>query len=140
MTTGTTGARPATTARMIHASLAIGVVLFAIVNYFVVRPTMAAESVPPLVVNVLLGVSLAASALGVVVLRGRVPRRSTDESADLYWTRAMGPAIIGWAPLEGGALMSLVAYMLNGSVASLAVAGIALLGMIVLHPGHFERA
>lgn len=131
--------RPATTVRLIHASLVAGLILFAIVNYFLIRPQRTG-SLPASAVAILLGLSLAASALSFLVLRGRVPQRSTDESADLYWTRASAPAIIAWAPLEGAALLALVAYMLAGSTASLVVAAIALLGLIALHPGRLERA
>lgn len=139
MTAPTATTRPATTARLIHASLTLGVIFFAIVVHFVVRPAREeSAALPPVVVNVLLGLSLAASALSVV-MRRRVPRRSTNESADLFWTMAAGPALVTWAPLEAGALLGIVAYMLAGTPAALGVAGIALAGLLVFNPAQLER-
>jgi hypothetical protein len=133
-----TTARPSTTIRLIHGSFVVGIVLFAIIVHFVTRPTMADVTVTPIVIGVLLAVSLAASGLALV-LRRRVPTRNTNESADLFWTTAATPALIAWAPLEGGALMGIVAYMLSGMPATLVVAGIALAGLIAFRPARFER-
>ncbi len=139
MTTLPATTRPSTTARLIHAALALGVVLFALVVFFVVRPAnVEAAEMPPVVAGVLLALSLAACALALV-MRRRVPRRSTDESADLFWTRAAAPALLAWAPLEGGALLGVVAYMLTGTSAALGVAGIALAGLIAFNPARLER-
>jgi hypothetical protein len=128
------------TIRLIHGSFCVGILLFAAVNYFLIRPARAGESLAPAVLGALLGLSLAASAFGALVLRRRVPRRNTDESADLYWTTAAAPALLTWAPLEGGALIGLVAYLLDGSPAGLAVAAVALAGLIALNPGRLERS
>jgi hypothetical protein len=133
-----TTARPSTTIRLIHGSFVVGIVLFAIIVHFVTRPTMADVTVTRIVIGVLLAVSLAASGLALV-LRRRVPTRNTNESADLFWTTAATPALIAWAPLEGGALMGIVAYMLSGMPATLVVAGIALAGLIAFRPARFER-
>lgn len=123
-----------------HGSFIAGIVMFAIVIQFLVRPRGTTEPLPAMAVNALVGFSLAASALSFFFLRNRVPRKNTDESANLYWTRASQSALIAWAPFEGAALAGLVAYMHNGSVAALVAAGIALLGLITFHPGRFERA
>jgi hypothetical protein len=132
--------RPAATIRLIHGALAIGVILFAIVVHFVVRPSSAMTTeLPPVVIGVLLGVSLAASGFSVV-MRRRVPRRNTNESADLFWTTAALPALLAWAPLEGAALLGIVAYMFTDTPAALVVAGIALAGLIAFNPARLERA
>ena len=132
-------ARLSTTMRVIHGAFVAGVVLFAIVVYAIVRPQWTSEPLPRVAVTTLLGVSLAASALSLLFLRARVPRRSTDESADLFWTRASVPALIAWAALEGAALLGIINYLLNGSTAALGTAAIALFGLIALYPGQFER-
>ena len=134
------GAQPALVARLIHGSLVVGVVLFTAVSHFIMRPSMSAQPLPPLVLAGMLGVSLMASALAVLVLRPRVPQRSADESPNLYWSTAGAPAIVTWAVLEGAALLAVISYMLGASPVALGVAAIAVLGMIALHPGRLERA
>ena len=132
-------AAPAKTARLLHASFVTGVLLFVLVTHFLVRPSVAGErEFPPLVVRAMLGVSLAACAAGLF-LRRRIPRRSTDESANLFWTRATGPALISWAAVEGASLLSVIAYLRSGEQAALAVTGVALLVFIWLNPWNLER-
>ena len=128
------------TVRAIHAAFVIGLILFALVVHFVVRPRWTSAPLESLIVNVILAVSLSASLLGLLVLRGRVPRKSTDESADLYWTKAALPALVTWASLEGGALLAFTAYLLSGATSALAVGAMAVVGLIVVTPSHFERA
>jgi hypothetical protein len=126
--------------RLIHAAFAIGIILFAIVAHFVIRPSRAMiTDLPPAVIGVALGISLAASGVSVV-MRRRVPRRNTDESADLFWTTASLPALLTWAPLEGGALLGIVVYLITDVPAALVVAGIALAGLIAFNPARLERA
>lgn len=139
MTTASTEVRGATVARLIHGSLIMGIVLFAIVTVTMIRPQRADIVLPPVALNALLGLSLAASAASLL-LRGRVPRRSTTDSPDLFWSTAFPKAMVVWAPLEAGALLGIVAYLLYGSTPGLALAAVALLGMIVLNPGRLERA
>lgn len=127
-------------ARFIHASLIVGVLLFAAVSHFVMRPTMSDRPLPPAVVGGMLGASLLACALAVLVLRPRVPQRSADESTDLYWSTAGTPALVTWSVLEGSTLLATIAYMLGATPLALGVAAIGLLGMIVLNPGRLERA
>lgn len=128
------------TARLIHAALTSGVIIFAVISLLVLRPAMAEASMPPVVLGLLLALSLASSAFAVLVMRRRVPRRNTNESADLYWTTAATHALLTWAPLEAGALLGLVAHMLTGSSAALGVAAIALVGLIAVNPARLERA
>jgi hypothetical protein len=136
---GNQTAAPATTARLIHASLAAGVLLFGAGVYFALRPNLASAAAPPAaLISALIGFSVVACASSLVMLR-RVPRRSTDESANLFWTRATTPALVTWALVEGGSLMAIVAYVLSGSVAALAVAGVGLAGLIALNPRYIER-
>ena len=79
------GALPAAkTIRLIHAAMVTGVLLLAVVGHFVLRPAMAnSGDLPPIMLRTLLGVALAACALSLV-LRRRVPQRSSDESVNLY--------------------------------------------------------
>jgi hypothetical protein len=68
MTAPTSAQSPAQTARLIHASLCLGVLLLAGVTHFVTRPSMADQAaLSPTVVRALL-----AAALGESVRRGKI--------------------------------------------------------------------
>ena len=139
MTTSQTAPPSAKSIRLIHASLISGVLLFGIVAHFWLRPGMAdfGEFTPGLV-HVLLGVAVANCALALF-FRGRVPRKSTDESADHFWVRAAVPAMVTWALVEGAGLVSVLAYGKSGNAAAIAVAAIAVLFLVSLNPRYYER-
>ena len=139
MTTSQTTVQPAKTTRLIHAAMVTGVLLFALLVYFLLRPAQEiSQDLPPIVPQVLLGVSLGACAVSLW-FRRRVPQRSTDESADLFWTTATTPALLTWAFLEVASLTALVAWWLTGAALALPVAGVAILMFVVLNPARLER-
>lgn len=134
------GVAPAAkTIRLIHAAMVTGVLLFAVVGHFALRPAMAnSGDLPPIVLGTLLGVALGACALSLV-LRRRVPQRPSDESVNLYWTTAATPALLTWAPLEGASLLAIFLYARTGAPATIAVGVIAVLLFVALNPAHLER-
>jgi hypothetical protein len=138
MTTPQTPAQTSKTARSIHGALVTGVLLFAIVGHFVLKPTSADSAGLTPNGRVLLGLSLGACVLSLL-LRGRVPKRSSDESADLFWSVAGPYAMRVWAPLEAASLLAVLIYTRSRSIAAVAVAAVALLLFVVLNPGYFER-
>lgn len=140
MTTRQTPVRPALTSRMIHASMTVGVVLFAIVAHLVIRPSFEDSPPAPVVLWVLLGLSLTAMAVAILVLRPRVPRRSREDSADLYWSSAATPALFLWIPLELAAIAALIAYMLFGTTSTLIVAAFAIAALVLHAPALIERS
>jgi hypothetical protein len=139
MTTPQATAPPAKTVRLIHAAMIAGVLLFALVGHFLLKPALAdSGDLPPIVPRALLGVSLGACALSLL-LRRRVPHRSIDESADLFWTTATVPALLTWAPLEGASLLALFAYARTGALLAIPVAAVAILIFVLLNPAYLER-
>lgn len=92
----------------------------------------------PGLVRLLLGVAVALCAASLV-FRGRVPRKSGDESADRFWMRATAPATITWVLANGAGLISVLAYAKSGAVAAIGVAVVAVLLLAALNPGYFER-
>jgi hypothetical protein len=140
MTPQTTNPAPAKTIRLMHAALTSGVVLFAVMAHFFLRPAMAqnAQSAPA-TSSALLVASLCACAVGLV-MRRRVPRRSTGQSADLFWTAASAPVLITWALFEGAGLLAVIDYMRTGQSAALVVAGIGVALLLSFHPARLERA
>ena len=130
---------PAKTVRLLHAAFCIGVLLFALVVRFLILPRGGpAGALPPTVVNVLLTASLVICA-GAFVVRQRVPRRSSSDSADRFWQSAMTPAMMTWAVADGAALLAIVTYMLTGASTALGVGALDWLAMIALNPWYLER-
>ena len=124
--------------RVVHGAMAAGVIMFAIVAHFVMLPKAdpnggLADKIP-----LLIGISLAACAISFV-FSTRVPRPSPGESADSFWKRAAPAAQITWAFLEGAALLGVVAYSLTAAKAEIAVAGLAVLILVLMNPAYFER-
>ena len=139
MISSRTTAPTAKSIRLIHAALITGVLLFALVAHFVLRPTLAASpQFSPALVRALLGVAVTLCAVSLL-LRQRVPRKSTDESADLFWTRANTPAMVTWATIEGASLLAVFLYGQTSEPGAVGVAAIAVLIFVWINPGYFER-
>lgn len=140
MTAPQPAAATSKTIRVIHAALVTGVLLFGLVGHFVMRPSQAAEAseFPAALLPGLLGVALAVCVLSLV-LRRRIPRRSADESADLFWVAAVAPAMITWASLEAASILSIFLYVRTGSLSAIAVAALAVALFVVFNPANLER-
>ena len=123
-----------------HAAMIIGVVGFALIVHFVVRPSLTgATDISPDIQRLLPGVALGA-ALVSVLLRWRVPRRSASESPDSFWLKASSPALAMWAVAEGAAVLSVFLYGYVGVQSGIGIAAFAVAIMIILNPGRLERA
>ena len=140
MTAPQAAAPTAKTIRLMHAAMITGIVLFALVAHFVVRPSTAgAISISPDIQRMLPGVALGA-ALVSLLLRGRVPRRSASESPDSFWLKASSPALAMWAVAEGAGMLSVFMYGYLGVQSGIGIAAIAVVIMIIMNPGRLERA
>lgn len=130
---------PARAARMIHASLLLGQILFAGVTFLTVRPTMPdAGPRPDVSVLQLFAVSVVACA-AALLLRRRVPTRPLDASTDLFWSTAQQPALIAWMPLEAAGLFALVTYFQTAATVALVAAAIPAALLLALNPWTLER-
>ena len=128
----------AATTRVIHAAMISGVVILGVLVQTILRKN--ATDFPPLptiLVSVIpiLSVVLCAAAL---LLRQIVPRRPSDASADLFWSKALAPAMIVWAVVEAAALVGIVGYWLGGSKPALGAAVVALAVFVFLNPRGLE--
>ncbi len=122
-----------------YGGMVLSVILLSIIGPIFFRQKVAESgAIRDSVLRILLGVSLGASALGLL-LRRRVPRRIASESTDLFWTTAASPALVAWTPIEGAGLIAAIAFSLSGSLAALAIGGVALVLLLVLNPGYLER-
>ena len=134
-----TTVQTAKTIRMIHGSLLTGVLLFAIVGHFLLRPTLSGgTALPSALVAGLLGLCLVLFIVALMLVK-RVPRRSSDASLDLFWSTAVTPAMIAWVPLQAAGLIAVFLYAETGSSPAIAIAAVAVVLMAVLRPRHFER-
>jgi hypothetical protein len=139
MTTPEKPPPPTKTMRLIHHAMIGGVLLFALVSHFVLEPPIDTSGpVSVYGVRALLGLALVAG-VASLLLRKRVPKRSTDESADLFWTRANTHALVAWAPLEAASLFGLVVYSFTRSPVALGIVALVLLLFISLNPAHLEK-
>ena len=139
MTAPQAAAPTAKTIGLIHAAMVTGLLLFALVGHFVLRPAMAnSGDLPPVMLRAFLGVALGACALSLF-LRRRIPQRPSDESVDLFWTTAATPALLTWAPLDGAGLLAVFLYARTGASPTIAVAAVAMLLFVALNPAHLER-
>jgi hypothetical protein len=138
MTELPTATQTARTIRLMHASMILGVILFALVTHFVLKPSFGDSGALPVPANILLGASLAACVISIL-LRRRIPHRSTAESADLYWATAATPALVAWAPLEFAAMIGVFVYSRTGAQPALALAILEILLFVMLSPRYFER-
>lgn len=111
--------------------------MFTIVAHFVLRPKASPSESLAGITPILLGLSLAACVLGIV-LSTRVPRPSDDETAGSFWKKAGSPALICWAFLEGAGLLAVVVYSQTGSLAAISIAGVAIFIFVLLNPRYFE--
>lgn len=127
------------TVRYIYGGMIGGVLLFGVVGPIAFKAKVAGSgALRDSVLRILLGLSLAASALAVL-LRRRVPKRSADESADLFWSTAGSRALVMWTAVEVAGLIAAIAYALSGSLSALVVAVVAVVVFFALNPGYIER-
>jgi hypothetical protein len=93
----------------------------------------------PLIVNVLLGLSVAAGAAALAFRRG-IPRRSTNESTDAFWAKAAQPALRMWALVELMCLLDVILYLQSGSQVAIGLAVVGVLLFVALNPGSLEKS
>ncbi len=124
-------------ARIVHAAMATGVILFAIVAHFVLVPRANTSGNLVTLVPTVLAVAGALCGLSLLLLK-RVARPLSEESTDAFWVRAATPALVTWAPLEAAALLCVVLYSQTASKAAIAFAAIAVILLVLLSPGYFE--
>ena len=106
---------PAISARIIHASLVIGVVMFCLVAWYLGRasalPTYALPDRRVLYIALFL---VSAMLFGAAMFTAnRLGRPEPGTSQDEWWRVNLGKAVVIWALVEAPALLGLIAYTLT---------------------------
>jgi len=117
---------PSISARLIHAALVVGVVLFCLVAWFVEIPRPSEELPDRRVLYISLTVVSAAlfGAAAFTANRLAPPGRG---SADEWWRANLGRAVFIWALVEAPALLGTIAYLLTRDFRALLAPFIGLL-------------
>lgn len=131
------GQSAALTARIIHAALISGIVMFVVVATFVREPVTPNDAIASLgrVIPVLAIVAFGA----VVFLARRLPRRPSTQSREDWWGANQPGAIVIWALLESVGLLGSVTYFMSGSSYHLIWVGLSLLMFIFYSPGRLSE-
>jgi hypothetical protein len=129
--------------RLIYSAMVAGVLLMAVVGQLVLRPKMPVhdpKEFPPAFRLVILAAIFAAPVGSFLWFRKQVPKRKADQSADAFWMKAAGPALVGWAIAEGACLMGVVIYAVLGFADAVAIAALAFIYLIMMNPSRIESA
>ena len=106
---------PAISARIIHATLVSGVLLFWLVAWYLGQASaMPVYALPDRRVLYIALFLVSAVLFGAAMFTaGRLSRPAPGTSQDDWWRVNLGKAIVIWALVEAPALLGLVAYMLT---------------------------
>ena len=102
-------------ARIIHASLMLGVVIFVLVAWYVAgQSALPIEALPDRRV-LYIGLFLVSAALfgGAMFTANRLVPPARGSSQDEWWRVNLGKAILIWALVEAPAILGTVAYLLT---------------------------
>lgn len=133
---------PGLSARIIHASLVLGVVLFWLVSWYVARPTALPIEMLPDRRVLYIGLFLVSAALfgGAMFTANRLVPPSRGSSQDEWWRVNLGKAILIWALVEAPAILGTVAYLLTRDFRTLLATFTGLLFFGAYRPSRlFER-
>jgi hypothetical protein len=106
---------PAISARIIHAAMVTGVLLFWGVAWYVGEARSMPSSALPdrRVLYVALFLMAAVLFAGAAFAARRIPTPAAGTTQDEWWQANLGRAIVVWALVEAPALLALVAYFLT---------------------------
>ena len=106
---------PAMNAKIIHAALLTGVLMFCVVAWYLGRDSpMPVEALPDRRVLYIALFLVSATLFGAAVFTAsRLERPASGTSQDEWWRANLGKAVGIWALVEAPALLGLVAYSLT---------------------------
>jgi hypothetical protein len=118
---------PSISARVIHAALVVGVVLFCMVAWYAEDATPAVELPDRRVLYISLAVVSATLFGAAAFTANRLLPPARSSSADDWWRANLGRAVFIWALVEAPAMLGTVAYLLTRDFRALLAPFIGLL-------------
>jgi hypothetical protein len=122
---------------MVHRALVVGsVVLMLVFGYLVYFGPGPLLGVGTMVGYLLAAPSLMVLALGLTVLRARIPPRGSSQTMRDYWAdrRHFGLALVVWVAAEQAVILGLVGWLLSGSLVALGAGLVAMAALILNGP------
>ena len=106
---------PATNARIVHAALMTGVLMFCVVAWYLGRgPAMPVYALPDRRVLYIALFLVSAILFGAAMFTAsRLGRPAPGTSQDEWWRVNLGKAVVIWALVEAPTLLGLIAYTLT---------------------------
>ena len=125
-------------AKIIHASLMTGVMLFLLATAWLhrVTPPGAVPVSGPLLTDVGLGI-LVAALLSLRFLPGPDPAPAPGQAPDQWWMTSQFRLIVRWAVVDGACLVNAVLWYLRRDRVSLAAALAGLAVLLALRPSRY---
>ena len=117
---------PLISARLIHAALVVGVVLFCLVAWFAEGATPSVELPNRRVLYICLAV-VSAALFGAAAFTANRLAPSGRGSADEWWHAHLGRVVFIWALVDAPALLGTIAYLLTQDFRALLAPFIGLL-------------
>jgi hypothetical protein len=120
---------PALSARIIHAALVLGVLMFWLVGWYIGQSSaVPADALPDRrVLYVALALVSATLFGGAMFAASRLGPIRSGTSQDDWWRQNLGKAIVIWSLVEAPSLLGLVAYVLTRDFRTLIATFIGLL-------------
>jgi hypothetical protein len=135
-------ASPAITARIIHAALVLGVILFYAVAWYVGSNTPMPVFAGPVRRAVYLGLFLVSAVLfgAAAHLAGRLSPAAPGASQDEWWRANLGRSIVVWGLIDAPALLGTLAYLLTHDFRTLIAALVGLLFFVNYRPTRLSES
>lgn len=132
---------PAITARIIHAALVLGIMMFWAVAWFIGKSTTRPVSALPDRRVLYLGLFLVSAVLfgAAMYTASRLTPPLAGTSQDDWWRANLGRVILVWALVEMPALVGTVAYLLTHDFRALIAPFTGLLLFVNYRPSHFAE-
>jgi len=133
---------PAISARIIHAALILGVIIFYAAAWFIGTKTSLPVSAMPdrriLYVGLFLVSAVLFAAAGYTA--GRLTPPSSGTTQDEWWRINLGRSIVVWALVEAPTVLGTAAYLLTHDFRTLIATLAGLLLLVNYRPGRLSEA
>ena len=136
---------PRRAARVMHTALLGGLLTISAVFLFLGFGLHVAPLIRDAYGVAMIGYILGAAGLlpiiiAMLILRPKVPARTSGQSDTAYWQGALGPALAVWVLCEGGGITAAVGALITGLWAPIVTVVMAVTCLVLMGPGRFENS